>query len=130
VKSGWFLDPTNFGGSVPLHGESSSDDVGWLPVLVVPNSSMPSDAMVKNHLFQLGRSAFKVRVRFDILLKTATKDYILRQGGDRLRSGRRRRQRAGGYYKDLDVISFSFEGVLISWTVITKVYPPKFIHEI
>lgn len=86
VKSGWFLDPTNFGGSVPLHGESSSNDVGWLPVLVVPNSSMPSDAMVKNHLFQLGRSAFKVRVGLDMLLKTATKDYVLRQGGDRLRS--------------------------------------------
>jgi len=118
MKSGWFLDFTNFGGSASLLGDSSSG-VGGLFVFVASDSFKLGDAN------QLGCSAFIGCVIFGIQLKTATQVYVLRQGRDRLqvgRSDRRRRGRPRGFYKDLDVIFLSFEGVLVKRAAITKFY--------
>ena len=96
MKSGWFLDFTNFGGSASLLGNSLSG-VGGLLVLVA------SDSLKLGGANQPGRSAFIGCVVFGMQLKTATQAYFLRQGGDRLqvgRSDRRRRGRPGGFYKD------------------------------
>ncbi|CAN6292665.1 unnamed protein product [Urochloa humidicola] len=117
-KSGWMLDPTICGGSAPPRGVSSLGDLGGLPVLGAPGFLMLGDV-------QPGRSAFKMHVSIDLLLKTTSKNYALRQVGGRLQAGRsdrRRRGRPGGDYKDLGVISFSFEGVLVRRAVITKKY--------
>jgi len=118
MRSGWFLDSTNFGGSASLLGNSLSG-VGGLLVLVASDSLKLGDAN------QPGRSAFIGCVVFGMQLKTATQVYFLRQGGDRLqvgRSDRRRRGRPGGFYKNLDIFFLSFEGVLVKRAVITKIY--------
>ena len=122
-KSGWLLDPT-FGGSVPLRGSSSLGDTGFLEVLEASDPSLPVDAMVSDHHLQPVRSAFIMHVDPDVLLKTAPKIHVLRQGGGRRlagSSGRRRRGRPG-MYKDLNVISNSFKDVFVIWAVITKYY--------
>jgi hypothetical protein len=73
VKSGWSSVPTCFGGSVPLQGDLSSDKLGFLSIFEASNSLLPGDAMVNGHLLQPGRSAFIVHVRYNMLLKMATK---------------------------------------------------------
>ena len=118
MKSGWFLDFTNFGGSASLLGDLLFD-VGGLLVLVASDSFNLGDANQPCH------SAFIGCVIFGIQLKTATQVYVLRQGGDRLqvgRSDRRRRGRPGGFYKNLGIFFLSFEGVLVKRAVITKIY--------
>ena len=70
----------------------------------------------------LVRSAVIQHVDSDVLLKTAPKINVLRQGGGRHQagsSGRRRRERPG-LHKNLNIISISFKGVLVIWDVITK----------
>jgi len=123
AKSGWLLDPT-FGGSIPLQGSSSPSDAGFLEDLEASDPSLPVDAMVSDHHLQPVHSTFIMHVDPDVLLKTAPKNHVLRQGGGRHQarsSGRRRRGRPG-MYKDLNVISNLFKGVFVIWAVITKYY--------
>ena len=123
AKSGWLLDPT-FGGSVPLRGSSSPGDTGFLGFLEASDPSLPVDAMVFDHHLQPVRSPFIMHVDPDVLLKTAPKIHVLRQGGGRHQagsSGRRRRGRPG-MYKDLNVISNSFKAVFVNWAIITQYY--------
>jgi len=123
AKSGWLLDPT-FGGSVPLRGSSSPGDTGFLEVLEASDPSLPVDAMVSDHHLQPVRSAFIMHVDPDVLLKTAPKIHVLRQGGGRHQAGSSCRRRRGrpGMYKDLNVISNLFKGVFVIWAAITKYY--------
>ena len=76
VKLGWSSVPTCFGGSIPLQGDSSSSKLGFLSIFEASDSSLPGDAMVSGHLLWLGRSALIVHVGYDMLLKTATKNYV------------------------------------------------------
>ena len=121
AKSGWLLDPT-FGGSVPLRGSSSPGDTGFLEVLEALDPSLPVDGMVSDHHLQPVRSAFIMHVDPDVLLKTAPKIHVLRQGGGRHQarsSGQRRRERLG-VLKDWNVFSILFKGVFALWAVITE----------
>ena len=91
VDSGWLLVPTS-GGSVPFRDSSSLGDLGFLEVLGASDPLLPDDAMVSGHHLQPVRSVFVVHVGSDVLLKTASKIHVLRQGGGRLQaesSGRR-----------------------------------------
>lgn len=76
LKSGWSSIPTSFGGSVPLQGELSSGKLGFLSVFEASDSLLLGDAVVGGHLLWPGRSTSIVHVRFDMLLKTATKNYV------------------------------------------------------
>ena len=78
-KSGWLLDPT-FGGSVPLWGSLSPGDVGFPKILEASDPSLPVDCLPD-------RSSFVQHVASDVLLKTAPKNPVLRQGGDRHQAG-------------------------------------------
>lgn len=112
--SGWLFAPT-FGGSATLLGSSSPGDVGFLEVLDASDPSLPVDCLP-------ARSAFQQHVDPDMLLKTAPKKLVLRQGGGRHQagsSGRRRRERPG-VLKDWNVFSISFKGVFALWAVITE----------
>jgi len=119
VDSGWLLVPTS-GGSVPFRDSSSLGDLGFLEVLGASDPSLPDDAMVSGHHLQPIRSAFVVHVGSDVLLKTASKIHVLRQGGGRLQAGSsgRRWRRQPGVYKNLNVISLSFKDVFVIWAVI------------
>jgi hypothetical protein len=60
--------PTCLGGSVPLRGDSSSGELGFL--------AEASDSSVLGDVISPGRSTFSKHVGFDVLLKTATKIYF------------------------------------------------------
>ena len=84
-------------------------------VLDASDPSLPVDCLP-------ARSAFQQHVDPDMLLKTAPKKLVLRQGGGRHQAGsssRRRRERPG-VLKDWNVFSISFKGVFALWAVITE----------
>ena len=76
VESGWLSTPACLGGSVLLRGSSSSGEMEPPAVLETSEFLLPGDAMVNGHLFQPGRSASTKHVGFDVLLKTASKNYV------------------------------------------------------
>jgi hypothetical protein len=67
-ESGWFMAPTCLGGSVPLRGDSSSGELGFL--------AEASDSWVLGDVISSGRSTFSKHLGVDVLLKTATKIYF------------------------------------------------------
>jgi len=103
VKSGWLSAPACLGGSFPLRGSLSSGEMEPLAILEASEFLLPVDAMVNGHLFQLGHSASTKHVGFDVLLKTALKNYVPsseRKSAQVAGSGGQRRGRPGGAYKD------------------------------
>ena len=93
MKSDWFSDPTSFGGSIPLWGSSSFDNL-WFLVLEVVESSMSGDALVYGQLLQPVRSASTTHIGRRL------KAMFLHQRGSRLQdvfSDRRLGGRLGAY---------------------------------
>jgi len=86
MKSGWLLVTTCLGGSVPLWGSSSSGELKLLQVLGASGSLWPNDVMAAGHLLQPDRSTTTKHVVFNMLLKTATTNF-LSSPGRRLASG-------------------------------------------
>ena len=73
------LVPT-FGGSATLLGSSTPGNVGFLEVLEASDPSLPVDCLPV-------RSAFQQHVDPDMLLKTAPKNLVIRQGGSCIKLG-------------------------------------------
>lgn len=69
------------GGSVPLRGCSLPGNVGFLEVLEASDPSLSVDCLPV-------RSAVTHHVDSDVLLKTAPKNHVRRQGGGRHQDGR------------------------------------------
>jgi hypothetical protein len=126
VKSGWSSVPTCFGGLVLLQGALLSGESGILAVLEASYSSSSGDVMADDHFLQSGRSVSTRHIGCDVLLKTASKNYVpsserrsasscvLRPAAAR-NSGRSLQRR--------ECNSFSFQGCLYKlWAVIIKTY--------
>ena len=79
MKSGWLLVTTCLGGSVSLRGSSSSGGLKLLQVLGASGSPRPDDLMAASHL-QPDRSTTTKHVVFDMLLKTATTNFLSSPG--------------------------------------------------
>jgi hypothetical protein len=126
VRLGWCLVPTYFGGSVPLLGASSSGDLGFLAVLEASESSLSGDVMVNGHLLQPGHSASTNHVGSDVLLKTATKNYVSSPGRKSASSCVLLLQvarKTGRSLQGLEYNFFFFRGCLCKErAVITKIY--------
>ena len=80
IKSGWLLVTTCLGGSVPLWGSSSSGGLKLLQVLGASGSLWPNDVMAAGHLLQPDRSTTTKHVVFNMLLKTATTNFLSSPG--------------------------------------------------
>ncbi|CAO1948118.1 unnamed protein product [Urochloa humidicola] len=118
MKSGWFLVPTNFGGSASLLGDSSSGVVESLPTLAASDSSKPGDCT--SRVVQCSRC---VSVLACCSRRQQTSMVFAREGigfklGAPIAGGEEDRED----YKDLSLILFHFEGVLVKVAVITKFY--------
>ena len=97
------MPTTCFGGFAPLLGTSSSGVLGFLAIHGASDSIRFGDAMTIGHLWKPGRSASTKHVGFDVLLKTALKNYVPspeRKSAQVAGSGGQRRGRPGGAYKD------------------------------
>lgn len=73
VKSGWFLAPTCFGGSVPVWVTCHPVFWGICQSLKASDSLLPDEVMVSGHLLWPGRSTFIVHVKSDVQLKTVSR---------------------------------------------------------
>ena len=76
MKSGWLLVTTCLSGSVPFWGSSSSGGLKVLQVLGASGSLWPDDVMAAGHLLQPDRSTTTKHVVFNMLLKTATTNFL------------------------------------------------------
>jgi len=76
MKSGWLLVTTCLGGSVPFRGSSSSGGLKVLQVLGGSGSPWSDDVLAAGHLLQPNRSTTTKHVVFNMLLKTATTNFL------------------------------------------------------
>jgi hypothetical protein len=126
VKSGWSSVPTCFGGLVPLQGASSSGNSETLAVFEASDFSSSGDVMADGHFLQPGRSASTRHIGCDVLLKTASKNYVPspeRRSASSCVLRPAAARNSGRSLQRLECNSFSFQGCLCKlWAVITKTY--------
>ncbi|CAN6300089.1 unnamed protein product [Urochloa humidicola] len=118
MKSGWFLVPTKFGGSASLLGDPSLGAVESLPTLAAPDSSKSGDFTSRD--VQRSRC---VPVLACCSRRQQTSLFFANVGiGFKMDAPIAGGEEGREDYKNMSVILFSFEGVLVIQAVITKFY--------